>query len=235
MKFAIVITTYQRKDKRTPNLIKRALDSIFLQTHTDFKVYVIGDKYENNNEFIQLFNDYPKHKVYFENLPFAKERDVYTNKTIIWKYGGCFANNYGIEKALSEGFEYICHLDHDDYWLPFHLESIKKCINLTNADWVCTRSKYVNNSVLPLIKSSEEIIEFMPQGGKLIHSSVCMNFKKIPLKHRNVYEETGSIGFAGDWDLWERVRDYIVTNNLKSYLVNKITCIHDEEGYSKNS
>lgn len=231
--FGIVITTYQRKDGRTPVVIKRALDSIFNQTYLNFKVYVIGDKYENNKEFINLFNDYPEHKLYFENLPFAKERDVYSTKAIIWAYAGCYANNYGINKAVSEGYEYVCHLDHDDEWLPDHLQSIKNCIDITGADWICTKSNHINNSVLPNINSNDQIIKFMPAGGKLIHSSVCMNFNKIPLRHRNIYEETGKIGFPGDYDLWERTREYLEFHKLTSCLVNKITCNHLEEGYER--
>jgi hypothetical protein len=58
-----------------------------------------------------------------------------------------------------------------------------------------------------------------------------MNFKKIKLRHRNVFEETGKIGLPGDADLWERTREYLIKNNLKSIFINKLSCRHDEEGY----
>ena len=119
--FSIVITTYQRKDGNTPKYLKRALQSIFDQDYHLFKIYVIGDKYENNEEFESIFNEFPKDKIYFENLPIAHERDKYTDKTLVWKYAGCFANNYGINKSISDGYEYVCHLDHDDEWYPNHL------------------------------------------------------------------------------------------------------------------
>jgi glycosyltransferase involved in cell wall biosynthesis len=51
MKLSIVIATYQRKDGSTPRLLTRALDSIFSQTYQNFKIYLIGDRYENNDEF----------------------------------------------------------------------------------------------------------------------------------------------------------------------------------------
>ena len=50
MKLAISTSTYKRKDGGTPNLLKRALDSIFNQTHQDFKIFLIGDRYEDENE-----------------------------------------------------------------------------------------------------------------------------------------------------------------------------------------
>ena len=93
--FSIVITTYQRKDGTTPLMLKRALDSIFNQEYQNFKIYVIGDKYENNEEFELIFKNYPKDKIYYENLPIAYERDRYTDKWLIWSYAGCYANNYG--------------------------------------------------------------------------------------------------------------------------------------------
>jgi hypothetical protein len=60
-----------------------------------------------------------------------------------------------------------------------------------------------------------------------------MNFKKIPLLYRDLYAETGNVGLPGDADLWERSRDFIKENNLKSYYINEFTCYHDEEQYSK--
>ena len=46
----------------------------------------------------------------------------------LWSYGGVNAMNYGVTKSLENGYEYICHLDHDDWWLPNHLFEINKCI-----------------------------------------------------------------------------------------------------------
>lgn len=231
--FSIVITTYQRKDGNTPKLLKRALQSILNQDYDKYKVYVIGDKYENNEEFESIFNDFPKNKLYFENLPVAHERDKYTDKTLIWKYAGCFANNYGIDKSISEGYEYVCHLDHDDEWYPNHLSSLNDAILKTNSLWLCTKSEYLENKNFPKIENESELVEFNPKPQGLIHSSTCINFKKIPLRHRNVYEETGSAGLPGDADLWYRINEYFNENNLKGILINKTTCKHIEEGYEK--
>lgn len=236
MKFSIVISTYQRDDKRSPELLKRALDSVFNQTYKNFKIFLIGDKYENNSEILELLSKYDSNKLYFENLPYAKERDKYVeNKLALWSYGGVNAMNYGVSKSINEGYEYVCHLDHDDWWLPNHLEEIKNCINETGASWVCTKSTYGSKFfILPNIVTNENYINFLPKESTLIHSSVCMNFKHIPLLYRDLYEITDKIGLPADADLWERTRDYIENNNLKSYHINKITCTHDEEGYSKN-
>ena len=235
MKLGIVIATYQRKDGTTPFFLQKALDSIFSQTYQNFKIFLIGDKYEDNEEFVNIISKYPQDKIYYENLPYAKERDSYTDKWVLWSYGGITAMNFGIEKALEEGYDFICHLDHDDWWLPNHLEVINDCINKTNADWICTKSIYLNpNKTMPVINGKiNEFIEFLPSYSKLIHSSVCMNFKKIPLKYRDIFEETQKLGLPADGDLWERTREYIISNNLKSICINKLTCHHDEEGFER--
>jgi glycosyltransferase involved in cell wall biosynthesis len=233
MNFSIVITTYQRRDGSTPFFLKRAIDSVMNQDYQKFKIYVIGDKYEDNTEFESLFATYPKDKIYYENLPEAKERDKYTDKWLIWLYAGCFANNYGINKSVSDGFEYVCHLDHDDEWYPDHLSSLNNAITHTGALWLCTKSEYVNNSILPSINDGNMHIPFLPEPERLIHSSTCINFKKIPLRHRNVYEETGKRGLPGDADLWYRMKEYLTQINQTGCLVNKITCKHIEEGYER--
>ena len=227
------MNTYQRKDGSTPFYLEKSLNSVFNQTYQNFKIFLIGDKYEDNSEFEKICSKYDKNKLYYENLPFAKERDVYTNKHAIWSYAGCYSYNYGISKALECGYEYICHLDHDDEWYPNHLEEIIKIIEKLKPLWICTKSEYVNGRILPTVNSTEEIIPFMPIPEGLIHSSVCMNLKDIPLRYRDIFAETGKIGLPGDADMWHRVRDYLFSINQTGYLVNKITCKHIEEGYER--
>jgi glycosyltransferase involved in cell wall biosynthesis len=233
IKFSIVITTYQRKDGTTPIVLKRALNSVFNQDYDNFKIYIIGDKYEDNSEFESIIQEYPKDKIYYENLPFAYERDRFEDKWLIWSYAGCFANNYGINKSIIDGYEYVCHLDHDDEWYPNHLSSLNDAILKTDSLWLCTKSEYVSNRILPVNHSDSELVPFKPIPQGLVHSSTCVNFKKISLRHRNVYDETGKLGLPGDADLWLRIADYLNQNNQKGILVNKVTCKHLEEGYER--
>lgn len=233
MKFGIIIPTYYRKDKTTKFYLTRALESVFNQKHKDFKIYLIGDRYENEEEINDLVSNYLGDNFYFENLKVAKERDLYSNKYAVWSYGGVNATNYAIDISLSEGNDYICHLDHDDYWSENHLSVINECIESTGSDWVCTKSLYVGNRILPEVFNTEKYINYLPRPQSLIHSSVCMNFKKIPLRYRDLFLETGKIGLPTDAELWFRTGKYIFENNLKSTLINEITCYHIEEGYER--
>jgi glycosyltransferase involved in cell wall biosynthesis len=235
MKLSVAISTYYRKDGLTLKYLTRALNSVFNQTHQDFKIYLIGDRYENEKEIKKIVSEYNNEKLYFLNLDVAKERDFYMDKNALWSYGGVNAINVGIDISLSEGNNYICHLDHDDYWENNHLELINNCIIETGSDWICTKSNYVTNRVLPVVNDKEKYINFLPKSCSLIHSSVCMNFKTIPLKYRDLFLETGNVGLPADADLWERCRLYILEKNLKSTLINQITCHHIEEGFEKST
>jgi glycosyltransferase involved in cell wall biosynthesis len=233
MKISVVIATYRRNDGMSPHYLKRCLDSVFAQTHQDFVVYLVGDKYENVNELDELLSSYPKEQLVFENLPYAKERDKYSgtgDKMILWGYGGVNAMNHGIQKSLADGIDYVCHLDHDDFWEPEHLERITQCIEKTNAAVVYTKSTYMNRTVLPTINSDAIVLESIPFPGQTIHSSLCVDFRRVPLLYRNAFEEEGILNCTGDGDLLGRIMKFLPQTNLKSYLVNSITCHHDTEG-----
>jgi GT2 family glycosyltransferase len=154
MKIAIKIATYKRVDGQTPFLLNRALESIKSQTYQNYKVYLIGDKYEDNDELLGLSTIIDSDKIYVENLPYAKEREKYTGLDL-WCAGGVNANNYAIDKILSDGFSYICHLDHDDWWMSNHLEEIVNIIELNNSAFISTKSYYKNyDNILPIVESS---------------------------------------------------------------------------------
>jgi hypothetical protein len=231
MKIAISIPTYKRSDGKTPFYLQRALNSIFTQYHYDFKVFVIGDHYEDEDELESIISIYPESHLLCFNLNKAMERSKYSNrKDILWTCGGVFAHNYMTDIILNEGFDYICHIDHDDYWEPRHLQVINEVITKTKADWVCTMSTF-KSDIIPIVDSSDFIIPYLPKGCHLINSSTCYNYKTIPLRYRNVYEETGSI-YPSDADLWDRIGNYISENKLTSYVINELTCYHEEEGFT---
>jgi glycosyltransferase involved in cell wall biosynthesis len=238
LRLAISLTTYQRQDGKSPFYLRRSLDSVFAQEHQDFHLFVIGDHYENDAEFKEIVSAYPQKKMFVENLKNSVEREKYSNnKVLYWNCAGITAMNYASSKALEMGMNYICHLDHDDYWTPNHLSLINQAIERVQADWICTKSIY-NSSHLPQNDQEGLFIPFLPFSTPIfagvINSSTCYNYKTIPLKYRNAYEERGEI-IPSDADLWQRVYKYCTENNLLGCLINEITCTHDEEGYLLNA
>jgi glycosyltransferase involved in cell wall biosynthesis len=230
---AITLSTYKREDGKTPFYLKRCLDSIFAQKYKDFKVFLAGDFYEDGQEWESVIKPYLNEQFCAFNLNTPGERIKYrNNKMALWCSGGTFACNLAIDKALEEGFKYICHIDHDDYWTEDHLYFINKCIKETNADWMCTRSVYGSGGgLLPKMNSNELYIPFLPVGGGLINSSNCYNFQTIPIRGEDTFETRGEI-IPADADLWDRINIYMKENNCKGIFINRTTCYHTEEGHN---
>lgn len=233
MKLGIIIATYQRADNSTPAYLTRALESIKNQTHQDYKVFLIGDNYENDNEFSTLAKStIPQDKLYFENLPIAVERVRYPQGGIeLWRCGGANAFNHGVAKCYEEGINYICKLDHDDYWGEDHLSSINTVIESTEgrAAVIYTCGSYFN-SYLPQVPLDGAVVADFPKPGQAIHSTSCIDHSRVYLKYRDTAFETG-VPDAGDADLLKRLEVEIRQNNLESYLIRKLTCLHPQENH----
>ena len=230
MKIGIVIPTYQKIDGSTPSLLTRTLNSIKNQTHTDYKVFLIGDKYDNDAEFTHLAASIiDSDKIFYKNLSIAVEREKYPiGSPQLWCAGGVNATNWGIEKAISDGIYYICHLDHDDFWERNHLEEINKVLEQNDTAFVYTCSTYMHNGILPKVNLDGGVEILIPSAENLIHSAACINCKKIPVRYRDVFSENKNV-YPADADMWNRVGEYISEHKLQSFLIKKLTCNHPTE------
>ena len=228
MKIGIVIPTYFRKDNRSKQFLDRCLKSIKAQTHTEYKVFLIGDKYEYHDEFEQIASSIiDSERIYYENREIAEEREKYGSEPEkLWASGGVGATNYGIEKALSEGYEYICHIDHDDYWVPRHLEKISNFIdNNPGYVFICSYCLYLNKYTVPTRRMGA--CDYYPEVGDVVHSSTCVKFSDIGLRYRDCFSETSEVK-AADADLWQRMRGHMISNNLKGRLLDGISVYLDK-------
>jgi glycosyltransferase involved in cell wall biosynthesis len=227
MKFGIVIATYQRADGKTPFFLSRALRSINRQSHRDFQVFLIGDKYEDDSEFRSLSSIVPD--IYAENLEIAAERERYPEGGhALWATGGLNAMNRAVEVGLGMGIRYFCHLDHDDYWAPDHLANFNSSLSKEEKPFLVSYSTSpVFNSVLPNWKEDE--ILPIPRG--MTHSSTCVDFSFFSERYRDSYLETGEI-YPADADLWRRLSETMTRLDIKGKMIKKLTCFHDDEGYS---
>jgi len=241
MKFAVTIATYQRKDGKTPELLKRALDSVFNQTHQDFKVFIVGDDYDNDVEFKEIVSQYPQDKIYSVNLPESYDRLKYkgigsenfefdTNRAL-WCNSGRTPMNIGIELALHNGYDWVAHLDHDDFWEPNHLEFINNVVERYGYEciWITTKATFGPNDVMEVETNGWDVVYHLPRGYNVIHSAIAMSMKRIPLRYRDVYYEDGNM-IPTDADFWDRLGKFIVENGYTGTYINALTCRHDVEG-----
>lgn len=77
------------------------------------------------------------------------------------------------------------------------------------------------------------ILPHLPYPGCVINSSTCYNYKTIPLRGNDTNITLGK-AIPSDADLWDRMYKYMIENNKKGCLINKLTCFHAEEGASRS-
>jgi len=217
MKLGIIIPTYRKLDGSTYNHLKNALESVKNQSYQDYKVFLIGDNYSDHNELMDLSGTIDPNKIYVENLIVAVERVKY-NGIDLWRNGGTNASNVGIKKALEDGFDYICHLDHDDFYLENHLKTISSCIEKTKTKFITTKC-----GAYPDIQPSEFYTDYRPISSKLNKVSTCINYRYFNMFFRNMIEETGE-SYASDADMWNRINDYLKAKNEWGVFINETTC-----------
>ena len=117
----VVIATYNRAAT-----LEYAIQSVLWQTYKNFELWIVGDHCtDNTEEVVQKYLDDPR--VNWYNLPV---NSGYQSKP----------NNEGIRRGKGE---YIAYLNHDDIWLPNHLEDNVRSLQQTNADFVFSITQWV--------------------------------------------------------------------------------------------
>lgn len=233
MKLSVIISTYKKSNGDTKNHLTRCLESIKNQTYQNFHVYLIGDKYEDLDEF-NSYKNILGDKCTLVNLPVAVERSKYPPGDILWTCGGVNAANIGIAIALGDGYSWIGKIDHDDWIGPNHFKNINDKISSLDESYVLVSSKATNPSHGILPRRDYQNDNFYPRSSDINDSGVFINRNLINLPYRNLYELTGK-AYAADADLWNRLTPYMKENNLKGYLIEEVTCFSDMVGYSKKS
>ncbi len=117
----VVIATYNRAET-----LKYAMESVLWQTFKNFEVWVIGDACtDHTEEVMEKFTQDPR--VHWHNMP---KNSGYQSRP----------NNEGIKRARGE---YIAYLNHDDIWLPNHLEELITHMDRTDADFAFSVIQWV--------------------------------------------------------------------------------------------
>ena len=131
---SVITATYNRS-----NVLALAIESVRWQTLCDWELLVIGDACTDDTE--QVVASFADPRIHFLNL-----------KNNVGEQSG--PNNEGSQHAQGR---YVAYLNHDDLWLPDHLETALAGIEKTSADLVFTLVDAVSspgtNSLLCLTRS----------------------------------------------------------------------------------
>ena len=150
IKFGIVMATHKiadggaqtgrQKYMDTPAILKDSLGSIKNQKYDNYVVYLVGDKYDGDEEIKTVMDGViPKGKLKYHNLSTPGERNKGFTKKQFRYTAGCGAVNKGLQMAKNDGCDYIVRLDQ---WTPNHLELLAKAYTqYPELAYVFTRSR----------------------------------------------------------------------------------------------
>jgi hypothetical protein len=237
IKIGLCCPTYYRKNKSTKEKLLRCLNLIKNQSYQNFKLYLIGDCYDNNDEFKEICESFPPEKIYYEN-----REEHFRDKLVgieLWCLGGGGAMMRGIEKMYEDGCTYYFHIDDDEIWDLLHIETIVNgIINFPHADFLFTASHFLSREILPREqRGGLHYNNITRLGGNIVHSAQCFKlnttynlFQEIKKKfYDHIYNQKKIQIHAWDHVVLnsiEKCRDDKIHNIL--YLP-KITCTKLDE------
>jgi hypothetical protein len=234
--YGVLIKSYKRKNGTSPGYVERCFNSVVSQSYQNFKIFFIGDKYEDSEEFEQLCSLVPEDKLIAVNLPIAAERDNpdLTGKAL-WCSAGASASKFGMNLMKENNIFHHCRLDDDDYWLPNHLEVINSGYTMfPESVYIYTNALYTDSGGATRTFPADNVSPFLrydnlpPRPEKLIQSAASWHLGKVPLMPRTCLEQ-GRV-YPGDADLWARMGEYFRENNLRTLYIPLTTVIKDSEG-----
>lgn len=192
--FSIVITTYNRAD-----LVKRALNSLILQTETDWEAIVVDDGSTDGT-----FEQIPIHIRDYNKIRYVRKSHT----------GGVQSKNKGI--SLANG-KYITFLDSDDEYSPNHLKSRKQILlNNPTVKLLHGGAEIIGNQFVP------DRFDYT----KKIHLNECVIGGTFFIERQTLILLNGfrEVPIGNDADLFERAKNFnikMMKTDQPSYIYNR--------------
>jgi hypothetical protein len=185
-KIAILVPTYQRKNDKSPTILKKMINMLNNQIYNgDVTLFIIGDCYENNDEFESLCCEArqilsPKIKVIHHNCDVHFRNGYFRKKFNEWALGGINAVTYGLQQIYDGCYDYYFHLDDDDYWYPEYINYVIESLHKFPETGFCICKSYYYNDELPRSPITDLYYNnYTLVGCDSVHSSWTINMKLI--------------------------------------------------------
>ena len=190
---SVIIPTYNCRD-----YIRETLDSVLAQTHPDVELIVIDDGSTDGTPDI------------------ARAHAPAARVVVQRNAGVCRARNAGI--AMSSG-QFVCLMDHDDYWYPDKLERQVRAF-AEHADAGVVYSSFLEwhrderNGGFPppaVMRPTGEAGIDPEFSGWIYHQFLldCWMLTSTAMFRRDVFDRVGTfdegLPYSEDWDLWLRL------------------------------
>jgi glycosyltransferase involved in cell wall biosynthesis len=235
-KMGICMATFQRKNGKSPEYLTKSLKSILAQTSNNWHIYLVGDKYEDNNEFNILASLVPSDKITAINLPVALERENLTGENL-WMQGGANALNTANRLALDDNCDYILHLDDDDSFHPKKIQILNYILTIfKDPIFLFHLSTHADKSVLPREAISNTSIEknIVPVSpANIIHSSFCIHKSILNNFKYSSYISGKTDYIPGDMEFINYLNKSLEDTSKYTIFIPLLLSYHDMEGETK--
>lgn len=198
---SILLPVYNGAD-----LLTRAIESLLMQTFTDFELIILNDGSTDASE--EIISNYSDNRI----VAIAHE-------------------NMGLARTLNRGLDiargaYICRLDQDDVADRGRLAQQKAYLDnhadvglVGSTSWLATLDGEIKR-IASYAFSDEDIRWFLLFDNPMIHSSVM--FRSSLLKAHGAYDQSKTYDYTQDYDLWSRMAGYTKLVNLETPLVTRV-------------
>jgi hypothetical protein len=221
-----IITCNRKKFAPVKDLVFEALESVKKQRYPHWRVYLIGDHYQPEEEFRQLTKFMPRDKVLAYNLKgHTPEREIFKKINHLPLICGNKVSNFCLDLMESTDIRYVACLDDDDLWTPYHLESLHDEFTKFPAPaLVCTMANYQYTGILPSFKVDEKgQLKINTLSCNVAHSAVAWDMSKLPHRYRRRLIDVAWNKQYGDADMWEQMEWHCAKYDYPTAVSNNVT------------
>ena len=195
IKVAVCTQSYYRKDGSTKKCLEDMFRMLECQTYKNFKVFITGDNYNPEDEFIAACKNY-KGEIYIANNNHSfRELDLGPIKNY-WSCGGLLAAYNSYVKAKEEGYDIALMLDDDDYWYNYYIKNVvDNFIKYPETAFMITKSEYCGGFLPKTVPQVNTIYynNYIPRQCDSVRSASVHNLNIIYNDVKKLWEETFNI------------------------------------------
>ena len=221
-----IITCNRKKFRPLKDLVCEALDSVVKQRYPNWRVYLIGDRYEPEAEFRQFAKMLPPDKLVAYNLKGHKpEREIFKKPEHLARIGGNTASNFCLDLMESTGIRHVANLDDDDLWTPYHLECLRdEFVKFPSPVLACTLANFKYIGIMPATTPDQEgNLKINTLAANVSHSAVAWDLIRMPLRYRRQLIDVPWDGQYGDADMWLQMEHYIAAHGYSTAISQNVT------------
>jgi len=221
IKVAVCTQSYYRKDGSTKKYLQNMFKMLENQTYKNFKIFITGDNYKPEKEFVELCQEY-KGELQMYNNNYAFRDFNLGNILNYWACGGLSAAYNSYIKAKEGGYDIALMLDDDDIWTESHIDNVvSNFIKYPETAFMIVKSEYrskasnqikIDDSYSYLPRSNINNIHYnnyIPVGCDSVRSASIHNLNII-------YEDVIK--------LWDNIIENIKNINLKGGEERSVIC-----------